>query len=82
MFCNQCEQTVKGIGCDKIGICGKNDEVSDLQDLLLHAVQGLALFAAEGRKLGIVDEQTDHFTMEAIFSTLTMWTSIRPAFRS
>ena len=59
MFCNQCEQTVKGIGCDTIGICGKNDEVSDLQDLLLHAVQGLALFAVEGRKKGIVDETVE-----------------------
>jgi hydroxylamine reductase len=71
MFCNQCEQTVKGIGCEKIGVCGKNSEVSDLQDLLIHAVQGLALYAAEGRKLGIVDGETDHFTMEAVFSTLT-----------
>lgn len=71
MFCNQCEQTVKGIGCEKIGVCGKNSEVADLQDLLIHAMQGLALFAAEGRKLGIVDEPTDHFTMQAIFSTLT-----------
>jgi hydroxylamine reductase len=71
MFCNQCEQTVKGIGCEKIGVCGKNSEVADLQDLLIHAVQGLALYAAEGRKLGIVDGETDHFTMEAIFSTLT-----------
>jgi len=71
MFCNQCEQTVKGIGCEKLGVCGKNNEVSDLQDLLIHAAQGLALFAAEGRKQGIVDETADLFTMEAIFSTLT-----------
>ena len=54
-----------------IGSCGKNDEVSDLQDLLIHAVQGLALFAAEGRKQGIVDDAADLFTVEAIFSTLT-----------
>ena len=71
MFCNQCEQTVKGIGCEKVGACGKNGEVSDLQDLLIHAVQGLALFAAEGRKRGIVDEAADLFTLEAVFSTLT-----------
>ena len=71
MFCNQCEQVVKGIGCEKVGTCGKNGEVSDLQDLLIHAVQGLALFAAEGRRLGIVDEAADLFTLEAIFSTLT-----------
>ncbi len=71
MFCNQCEQTAKGGGCEKIGVCGKNEEVSNLQDLLIHAVQGLALYAAEGRKHGIIDAETDLFTMEAIFSTLT-----------
>jgi len=71
MFCNQCEQTAKGGACSKIGVCGKNEEVSNLQDLLLHAVQGLALYAAEGRKLGIVDEEADLYTFEAVFSTLT-----------
>ncbi len=58
-------------GCAKVGVCGKNSEVSDLQDLLMHATQGLALFAAEGRKRGVVDEAADLFTLEAIFSTLT-----------
>jgi len=71
MFCNQCEQTAKGIGCNIAGVCGKNEEVADLQDLLIHAMQGLALYAQEGRKLGIVDKATDLFTFEAIFSTLT-----------
>jgi len=71
MFCNQCEQTAKTGACEKIGVCGKNEEVSNLQDLLIHAVQGLALYAAEGRQKGIVDEAADLFVMEAIFSTLT-----------
>ncbi|MBM9537480.1 hydroxylamine reductase [Desulfobulbus alkaliphilus] len=71
MFCNQCEQTAKGVGCSIVGVCGKNEEVADLQDLLIHALQGLALYAHEGRKLGLVDDATDLFTMEAIFSTLT-----------
>ena len=71
MFCNQCEQTAKTGACEKIGVCGKNEEVSNLQDLLIHATQGLALYAAEGRKQGIIDEEADLFTMEAIFSTLT-----------
>jgi len=71
MFCNQCEQTAKGKACTVVGVCGKNEEVADLQDLLIHALQGLALFAREGRKAGIVDEPTDLFVLEAIFSTLT-----------
>jgi len=71
MFCNQCEQTAKGIGCNIVGVCGKNEEVADLQDLLIHALQGLALYAKEGRKHGIIDDATDLFSLEAIFSTLT-----------
>ncbi len=71
MFCNQCEQTAKGTGCTISGVCGKNEEVSDLQDLLIYALQGLALYAQEGRTQGIIDDAVDRFTMEAIFSTLT-----------
>ncbi len=40
MFCHQCEQTAKGTGCTVRGVCGKKPEVSDLQDLLVHAVKG------------------------------------------
>ncbi len=71
MFCNQCEQTAKGKGCTVLGVCGKNETVADLQDLLIHALTGLALFANEGRDRGIVDRDTDKFVMEAVFSTLT-----------
>ena len=71
MFCFQCEQTSKGEGCTKIGVCGKKPEVAALQDLLMYAVKGLSLVAVAGRKTGIRDPKIDHFTCEAIFSTLT-----------
>jgi hydroxylamine reductase len=71
MFCFQCEQTSKGEGCTKIGVCGKKPEVAALQDLLIYAVKGLSQVAVEGRKAGIKDQELDHFTCEAIFSTLT-----------
>ena len=71
MFCYQCEQTAKGEGCTKIGVCGKTPEVAALQDLLIHAVQGLSLVAVAGRKVGINDNDVNRFTCEAIFSTLT-----------
>jgi hydroxylamine reductase len=71
MFCFQCEQTAKGEGCTKIGVCGKTHEVASLQDLLIYAVKGLSRYAVEGRKVGVVDEKLDHFTCEAIFATLT-----------
>ena len=71
MFCFQCEQTAKGEGCTKIGVCGKQPEVAALQDLLIYAVKGLSLVAVEGRKFGVTDKDVDKFTCEAIFSTLT-----------
>ncbi|MCB2217333.1 MAG: hydroxylamine reductase [Desulfobulbaceae bacterium] len=71
MFCNQCEQTAKGIGCEKVGVCGKNEGVASLQDLLTHALQGLAIVAVAARKVGIVDPAVDHFTAEATFACLT-----------
>ena len=71
MFCYQCEQTSKGEGCTKIGVCGKQPDVAALQDLLLYALKGLALCAGEGRKVGIIDREVNVFTSEASFSTLT-----------
>ena len=71
MFCFQCEQTAKGEGCTKVGVCGKQPEVAALQDLLIYAVKGLSQVAVEAGKAGLVDEGTDRFTCEAIFSTLT-----------
>ncbi len=71
MFCNQCEQTAKGTGCTTIGVCGKLDEVAALQDLLTYAAQGLSLVAVEGRKVGLVDNEIDRFSLQAIFACLT-----------
>jgi hydroxylamine reductase len=71
MFCFQCEQTAKGEGCTKIGVCGKQPEVAALQDLLVYAVKGIAQVAVEGAKVNVSDPAVNQFTNEAIFSTLT-----------
>ncbi|MDW7683418.1 MAG: hydroxylamine reductase [Bacillota bacterium] len=71
MYCNQCEQTAKGIACTTHGVCGKDPDVAALQDLLTHAVMGLSLFATEGRKVGVKDHAVDRFIAKAIFTTLT-----------
>jgi hydroxylamine reductase len=71
MFCYQCEQTAKGEGCTKVGVCGKESDVARLQDLLIYALKGLSLYAIEGRKVGVVDPEVNEFTCKAMFSTLT-----------
>jgi hydroxylamine reductase len=63
--------TATGHGCEKVGVCGKQPDVAALQDLLVHTLQGLALFAVEGRKVGVIDREVDAFSCEAAFSTLT-----------
>ncbi len=71
MFCFQCEQTAKGEGCTKIGVCGKQPEVAALQDLLIYVVKGLSQVALAAKKHGVPTTKVDRFTFEAIFSTLT-----------
>jgi len=71
MFCYQCEQTAKGEGCTVVGVCGKQPDVAALQDLLVHALKGLSLYAVEGRKVKVIDREVNVFTVEALFSTLT-----------
>jgi hydroxylamine reductase len=71
MFCFQCEQTAKGEGCTKIGVCGKQPDVAALQDLLIYTVKGLAQVALVGRKTGLDEPAINKFTAEAVFSTLT-----------
>jgi hydroxylamine reductase len=71
MFCYQCEQTAKGTGCTVQGVCGKMPEVAALQDLLLYTLMGLSRVATEGRKVAVIDSNTNTFTVKAAFSTLT-----------
>lgn len=51
MFCVQCEQTIRtpaGNGCSYAqGMCGKTAETSDLQDLLIAALQGLSAWPSK-----------------------------------
>jgi hydroxylamine reductase len=71
MFCYQCEQAAKGEGCTKVGVCGKEPEVAALQDLLVHTLKELSLYAMSGRKVGVNDPEVNVFTCKALFSTLT-----------
>ncbi|WP_298434728.1 hydroxylamine reductase [Geobacter sp.] len=71
MFCNQCEQAAKGVGCEIMGVCGKNPEVAALQDLMLYGLKGLAIYADKARELGVKDEAIDLFMLEGLFTTVT-----------
>ena len=72
MFCNQCEQTAHGSGCVMSpGVCGKNDDVQSLQEMLLYGLKGMAAYANHARRLGKSDETVSAFMEEALFATMT-----------
>ena len=71
MFCYQCQETTKGTGCTVKGLCGKSEDVAQLQDLLIYTLKGIALYAAQARRLDIVRPDVDEFIMEGLFSTIT-----------
>ena len=57
MFCNQCEQTSHGVGCVSTpGVCGKDEDVQSLQEILLYGLKGMAAYANHARRLGKTDE--------------------------
>lgn len=72
MYCNQCEQTARGIGCSvSPGVCGKDQDVQSLQELLLYGLKGMASYAHHARRLGFTDEKVSAFIEEALFATVT-----------
>jgi hydroxylamine reductase len=60
-----------GKGCTKMGVCGKDPETAELQDLLVYASKGIAFYAHRLRAMGVADKQADLFVVEALFSTVT-----------
>jgi len=68
MFCYQCQEAVKNTGCIVKGVCGKDERVSGLMDLLMYALQGLSVYAENAKDL---DRKYGVFTAQALFSTIT-----------
>jgi hydroxylamine reductase len=71
MFCYQCEQTFQGKGCQQIGVCGKDETTSALQDVLVELVKGVSMYAHRAHQAGAADPEIDSFVVEALFATLT-----------
>lgn len=71
MFCNQCQETAKNTGCTIKGVCGKTEETSNIQDLLIFCCQGLAHATLEARRQGIdTNVESKHIT-NSLFMTIT-----------
>lgn len=71
MFCYQCQETAKGTGCTIKGVCGKTENVANLQDLLIYTLKGISIFAVQARAMEIVRPEIDKFIMDSLFATIT-----------
>jgi len=71
MFCYQCQEASKGLGCEVKGVCGKTPEVSALQDLLIYQIKGLSHYIKALRELNIENETANQFVTESLFMTIT-----------
>ncbi|RXE59093.1 hydroxylamine reductase [Acetivibrio mesophilus] len=71
MFCYQCQETAGGKGCTVRGVCGKNEEVAKLQDLLIYIVKGISNIVTKGKvdvdKLG----DANYEVLNSLFMTIT-----------
>lgn len=64
MFCFQCEQTAKGEACTSVGVCGKNSNVSNLQDDLINSIIELV-------NCGKESEIITDLIIRGLFTTIT-----------
>ncbi|WP_312047459.1 hydroxylamine reductase [Anaerotignum sp.] len=71
MFCYQCQETAKGTGCEVRGVCGKNEEVAKLQDLLIYVTKGISEIVIKG-KLDVKSiSEVNHQVLKSLFITIT-----------
>nr|WP_218915815.1 hydroxylamine reductase [Spirochaeta thermophila] len=71
MFCFQCQEAARGTGCEIRGVCGKTDEVSNLQDVLIHVLKGVAFYHRAAREAGIESQKAEDLIIEGLFTTVT-----------
>lgn len=71
MFCFQCQETAKNTGCTIRGVCGKNEEVAKLQDLLIYTIKGISDIVVKG-KVNISEiDNTNYEVLNSLFMTIT-----------
>lgn len=71
MFCFQCQETAKNEGCTVKGVCGKTDEVSNLQDILVFAAKGVAAYSSQLRNAGKRYDKVDEYLYRSLFISIT-----------
>ena len=72
MFCYQCQETMQGKGCNRaMGVCGKTEKVSNLQDLLVMSVKKLGKAFCNAEMDPEETEELNRQMVKALFMTIT-----------
>ena len=71
MFCYQCQETAAGKGCTVKGVCGKTEDVANLQDLLIYLMKGISTLTVRLREKGEEMPEVNKFITDGLFMTIT-----------
>ncbi len=71
MFCYQCQETARNLGCTMRGVCGKPDTLANLMDLLIYSLRGLAHVSHKLIQNGKYYPEDAIFVMQGLFTTIT-----------
>jgi len=71
MFCYQCQETAKGTGCEARGVCGKDERVAKLQDLLVYTLKGISLIVTKEKPDLNSMKDLNHEILKSLFMTIT-----------
>ncbi|NVP03037.1 hydroxylamine reductase, partial [Photobacterium damselae subsp. damselae] len=74
MFCHQCSMAQTG-GCGSTGktqgTCGKDENLSRLQDIMIFGLKGLSAYRTHANDLGANTKSVDDVIAETLYFTLT-----------
>ncbi len=71
MFCYQCQETAACKGCSIRGVCGKQPDTANLQDLLLFVLKGIGELGELAAAKGMMTNQIGDFICNSLFMTIT-----------
>ncbi|MCL2290318.1 MAG: hydroxylamine reductase [Bacteroidetes bacterium] len=71
MFCYQCQEAAAGKGCTVKGVCGKTDDVANLQDLLIYLMKGVSALSVRLHETGEEMPEVNKFITDGLFMTIT-----------
>lgn len=71
MFCYQCQEASRGVGCTIAGVCGKTAEVAKLEDLLIYVTKGISHIVVRAKLDPAALPELNHQMLNSLFMTIT-----------